>query len=145
MRSVESNLWLWCVVHATDKAWPKITLICTAQPGVVASVFQWVLPREAGIWWISEAWQNLSMEVTFEEVSFICSLAVLAFQFNLEFFGSVVLNFQFSMYFAVWQNLQCFSVFQENAVGMGGNEWMFSCNKCFFWSLSYKWYLSLKH
>lgn len=62
------------------------------------------------------------MEVTFEEVSFICSLAVLAFQFNLEFFGSVVLNFQFSMYFAIWQNLQCFSVFQENAVGMGGNE-----------------------
>lgn len=35
------------------------------------------------------------MEVTFEKVSFICSLAVLAFQLHLESFNSVVLNFQF--------------------------------------------------
>lgn len=62
------------------------------------------------------------MEVTLEKVSFICSRAVLAFQFHLESFSSVVLNFQFSMCFAVWQKLQYFSVFQENAVGMGRNE-----------------------
>jgi len=45
------------------------------------------------------------MEVTSEIVSFFFALAIFTFQLHLQPCNSVLLNFRFKKYFAVWQKL----------------------------------------